>query len=602
MNDFLAESHPPPRPQHLPRVPSPTEIARFASARGAAPTVPVRAPPGSYPSNAFQAFGLGGATSNEDALSHHSSDDDGSSYYSTEEDAMALGRPLTNPRADPQTKLHIAPLVQPVLDSPLQQKQQQQQPQKSSTVVTALPTTLPQEPVAEPSNAQSSVADATVQSKTSDKAAEQPLSFAQKSSAFFKRNFWPILILVCMLVSIGLAFIFFAHRPSNSVGVAQSAAAMNSSAAAATAAALSGDPTVDVVHAMPPPHVDRESKDAKLAAQLRTEREQAEQERLKLQSSLLAIEKDVSSSNLMQQKQLTELHEMYARAEEERLQLLADNTTLLQIIDNASVIDDLPDDDEPVDSLPPTEVKITVVDEERGEEEQNQTDEAQVELSGVNESSVVEQSPDAQLNSAADEEVAMLTTLGNDEQSTVSHSVIGAAELYSPTLATEESELTCMSPIPYQQGIEDLPGSPRVDTGAVLSNNEAQCVDEPVEQETVLKVSPQIDTVASDEHQVVNPPADIQAGVDAPDEPLTDATIDAEPQPLQNNPDEQPPLVDNVADKLESFATDAEAQQPNLEPAAVNVDGPSEQRQEEEAKEDAPEENTDVTDEIDAAN
>lgn len=407
LSDFVADSYPPPLAQHLPDMPPTTARLNyhdpFANPAGVAPLrafnpfqslvlapaqqrqAEQRSAKGTTTAatastaNAAAANFAATTAANEDS---YVSDSDDYDYSDSSTSSESGDEPETEQEPEPAPLPKTTtkrPIKKTVASSPAKPQQQ-----KVAVATQAATRAAPQ---AHATSALSAVLPAAQQSLTATAVAASPAAPIQKrtekidgapsgvmdqSMAFLKRNFWPILTVIVMLIAIGIAFIFFANRPQANNGANGSSAAT---------APLSSTLHADRQIASPPPpwtadetgietaklvvgnskdeqhrqqqQMQKNSHEQKLLEQQQQQQQQqllqkaldekaaAEKANLDLQKRVQDIERGIEQATSAQQTHLEEIEKLQNMCQqliEDRVELQQDNNTLAQILQESGLI------------------------------------------------------------------------------------------------------------------------------------------------------------------------------------------------------------------------------------------------------------------------
>jgi len=310
---------------------------------------------------AASGVGDGRENRNDEVDDYESYVSDSEDYYDTESDSEEETE-VPNEPARRMALADVQPAVKPVLPASkppparraaAAQVNETEAPKLTAQRTSAAPAQpmvkVPAQPVATETKTATSVGSAT-------KIEGGPRGIMDYSVAFLKRNFWPILTVIVVLIAIGVAFIFFAHRPQQQANPAKSTIVGNSGG------------TVGVDAAAPPiPWADQSTSGSSdiaeadvgaeintvQAAELAEQRERAQQalrekqaleeSRQQLQERVAQIEADIAAATTDQATQLAEIEKLQGmcdRLMHERSQLERDNNTLASVITQAGILAD----------------------------------------------------------------------------------------------------------------------------------------------------------------------------------------------------------------------------------------------------------------------
>lgn len=352
LNSFIADSYPPPMSQHLPQMPPASQKSFMPSANHQQINFLDPFNSGSKNYNPFDRFVANSPTfptSVED--DQDESDSTEGSDSSTEiELPIATSNPTTAKKttspaplstqkptsaAPPPTPTGIPLTIPPPPPQPLPQQQPQQQPQQ------------PQQPPVQPKQPQQPQQKTTT--TTVAQAAQEPIivdeprGIMDQSMSFLKRNFWPILTVLVVLIMIGVAFIYFANRNRND----------------ATNTNVKKNDQMQTLHS--PQWVDDDDDDDDDANQaqqinqqqlqnLQEEKQKTEETCKQLQEKLQAMQEEMQNAAKAasaQQSDITKLQEMCERLCDERQDLQNRNAELSQILIQSGLLDEEQKNEEP---------------------------------------------------------------------------------------------------------------------------------------------------------------------------------------------------------------------------------------------------------------
>lgn len=333
LEQFVAESEPPPQAQHLPPMPSASQ--RFAAMqeqqlaaqrRGNVinfidPYSHGKSVAGAPEFNPFQSLVMRTAQQNDDES--ESTDDDTSETTDDTISTSADSNPKKPIRVTVPTKVAaVKPTAsqRPSVAKPLS---------PPAPPTTAAPTTVVPVPVVTvtpapvvPVSAATATPAAAAPTVAPPTAEEEPRGIMDQSMAFLKKNFWAILTVIVVLVALGVAFIYFARPRANETTVPKVAPQVKTNGPPGTPARWS--------------NVENEIiAPAEEITKLQKEKQEAESANEELQKRMLSIEAEVKNASQEQQAHLRDIEKLQKICDQlqaEKDSLKEDNTHMAEFI------------------------------------------------------------------------------------------------------------------------------------------------------------------------------------------------------------------------------------------------------------------------------